>query len=100
MGSGMAQVGVLVLLTVVVLPCCFFTLLALLDRFERSLAPTLETPATPAVAELVTELVTEQVTELPVAAAVRPEPELVTLDMATARVAISTAVASPARAAV
>ncbi|MDQ1541872.1 MAG: hypothetical protein QOH29_2598, partial [Actinomycetota bacterium] len=28
------------------------------------------------------------------------EPELVTLDMATARVAISTAVASPARAAV
>jgi hypothetical protein len=92
MGSGMAQVGVLVLLTVVVLPCCFFTLLALLDRFERSLAPTLETPATPAVAELVTEL--------PVAAAVRPEPELVTLDMATARVAISTAVASPARAAV
>jgi hypothetical protein len=96
MGSGMAQVGVLVLLTVVVLPCCFFTLLALLDRFERSLAPTLETPATPAVAELVTELVTE----LPVAAAVRPEPELVTLDMATARVAISTAVASPARAAV
>ena len=96
MGSGLAQVGVLVLLTVVVLPCCFFTLLALLDRFERSLAPTLETLALAAVAEQVTQ----QVTEAPVPAAARPEPELVTLDMAAARVAMNAAIASPAPAAV
>ena len=38
MGGGLAQVGVLAVLAVIVLPCCFFTLLALLDRFERSLA--------------------------------------------------------------
>ena len=38
MGGGLAQVGILAVLTVIVLPCCFFTLLALLDRFERSLA--------------------------------------------------------------
>ena len=97
MGSGMAQVGALVFLTVVVLPCCFFTLLALLDRFERSLAPTHDTPATASVAEHVTEV---QVAEVPVAPAPRPEPELVTLDMAAARVAMNAAVASPARAAV
>lgn len=94
MGSGMAQVGVLVLLTVVVLPCCFFTLLALLDRFERSLAPTLQTPAAPAV--------TEQATLAP---AVEPREQpaergLVTLDVAPTRVAVNAAVASPASAAV
>ena len=38
MGGGFAQVGILAVLTVIVLPCCFFKLLALLDRFERSLA--------------------------------------------------------------
>jgi hypothetical protein len=38
MGGGLTQVGILAVLTVIVLPCCFFTLLALLDRFERSLA--------------------------------------------------------------
>ena len=36
---GVAQVGLILMLTVVGLPCAFFTLLALLDRFERSLAP-------------------------------------------------------------
>jgi hypothetical protein len=100
MGSGMAQVGALVFLTVVVLPCCFFTLLALLDRFERSLAPTLETPTTASVAEHVTEQVSQQVAEVPAAPVLRPEPELVTIDMAAARVAMNAAVASPARAAV
>jgi len=37
---GVAQVGLILMLTVVGLPCAFFTLLALLDRFERSLSPT------------------------------------------------------------
>jgi hypothetical protein len=37
-GSGLVEVTLLMVLTIVVLPCCFFTLLALLDRFERSLA--------------------------------------------------------------
>jgi hypothetical protein len=36
---GVAQVGLILVLTVVGLPCAFFTLLALLDRFERSLSP-------------------------------------------------------------
>jgi hypothetical protein len=36
---GVAQVGLILMLTVVGLPCAFFTLLALLDRFERSLSP-------------------------------------------------------------
>jgi len=44
MGSGLAEVFLLAALTIIVLPCCFFTLLALLDRFERSLDPTLQTP--------------------------------------------------------
>jgi hypothetical protein len=96
----MAQVGALVFLTVVVLPCCFFTLLALLDRFERSLAPRLETPPTASVTEHVTEQAAHPVAEVPVAPVSRPEPELVTLDMAAARVAMNAAVASPARAAV
>jgi hypothetical protein len=42
-GSGLAEVGLLAALTIVVLPCCFFTLLALLDRFERSLDPDAQT---------------------------------------------------------
>ena len=39
MGNGLAEVGFLAVLTVIVLPCCLFTLLALLDRFERNLDP-------------------------------------------------------------
>ena len=44
MGSGLAEVVLLAALTIIVLPCCFFTLLALLDRFERSLDPDIQTP--------------------------------------------------------
>lgn len=44
MGNGLAEVLLLAALTIVVLPCCFFTLLALLDRFERNLAPGAHTP--------------------------------------------------------
>jgi hypothetical protein len=43
-GSGLAEVVFLAVLTIIVLPCGFFTLLALLDRFERSLGPDLVTP--------------------------------------------------------
>ena len=39
MGNGLVEVVVLAALTIIVLPCCFFTLLALLDRFERNLDP-------------------------------------------------------------
>jgi hypothetical protein len=39
MGEGLTQVGLLAVLLLVVLPGCFFTLLALLDRMENSLAP-------------------------------------------------------------
>ncbi len=46
MGNGLAEVGFLAVLTIVVLPCCFFTLLALLDRFERNLDPDAQTPPT------------------------------------------------------
>ena len=45
MGNGLAEVGFLAVLTIVVLPCCLFTLLALLDRFERNLDP--DVPALP-----------------------------------------------------
>ncbi len=44
MGNGLAEVVVLAALTIIVLPCCFFTLLALLDRFERNLDPNAQTP--------------------------------------------------------
>lgn len=44
MGNGLAEVVFLAALTVVVLPCALFALLALLDRFERSLDPDLQTP--------------------------------------------------------
>jgi hypothetical protein len=46
-GNGLADVGFLAVLTIIVLPCCLFTLLALLDRFERNLDP--EVPAPPAL---------------------------------------------------
>ena len=39
MGNGLAEVGFLAVLTIIVLPSCLFTLLALLDRFERNLDP-------------------------------------------------------------
>ena len=39
MGSGLVEVVLLGALTIIVLPGCLFTLLALLDRFERSLDP-------------------------------------------------------------
>ena len=42
-GSGLVQVALLLVATVVGLPCFFFTLLALLDHFEQRL--TAETPA-------------------------------------------------------
>jgi hypothetical protein len=38
-GNGLAEVGLLAALTIVVLPCGLFTLLALLDRLERNLDP-------------------------------------------------------------
>lgn len=37
MGGGLLQVGILLVATVVGLPCFFFTLLALLDHFEQGL---------------------------------------------------------------
>jgi hypothetical protein len=43
-GNGLAEVGLLAVLTIIVLPCCLFTLLALLDRFERNLDPGAQTP--------------------------------------------------------
>jgi hypothetical protein len=45
-GNGLAEVGFLAVLTIIVLPCGFFTLLALLDRFERNLDPGAQTPPT------------------------------------------------------
>jgi len=39
MGAGYAQVGLLLLLTVVGLPLFFFGLMAALDRFERAISP-------------------------------------------------------------
>lgn len=38
MGAGYAQVGLLLLLTVVGLPLFFFALMAALDRFERAIS--------------------------------------------------------------
>jgi hypothetical protein len=46
-GNGLAEVGLLAALTIIVLPCCFFTLLALLDRFERNLEPDAAETLTP-----------------------------------------------------
>ncbi len=43
MGNGLAEVGFLAVLTIIVLPCGLFTLLALLDRFERNLDPDVQT---------------------------------------------------------
>ena len=46
MGNGLAEVGFLAVLTIIVLPCCLFTLLALLDRFERNLDPDVQAAPT------------------------------------------------------
>jgi len=43
MGAGLAQIGVLMVLTVIGLPLFFFGLMAALDRFEKSLS---ESPRT------------------------------------------------------
>lgn len=48
MGAGLAQVGILLLLTVVGLPLFFFGLMAALDRFERSLSEQPRTALPPA----------------------------------------------------
>ena len=65
---GVAQVGLILVLTVVGLPCAFFTLLALLDRFERSLSPNQAPP------ESVVTAAVSAVTSTPLAF---PEPTLV-----------------------
>ena len=74
MGSGLVEVVLLAALTIIVLPCCFFTLLALLDRFERSLdpdalpLPTLAVrPAAVTVAEMDDETAGADVVSLPIA---------------------------------
>jgi hypothetical protein len=64
-GNGLAEVGLLAVLTIVVLPCCLFTLLALLDRFERNLDP--DVPAAPTLVvktEPVVEAAAVEVAEL------------------------------------
>ena len=83
MGNRLAEVGLLPVLTIIVLLCCFFTLLALLDRFERNLDPEAQTsPAListlaaargqssdePAGADVVSLPVAVTVTEAPAAA--------------------------------
>jgi hypothetical protein len=79
--TGLVEVGGLLVLTVIVLPCCFFTLLALLDRFERSLAldaGTVRQVPGAAARELapgsdaVTDLVGASVAALPLNSAVGP----------------------------
>jgi hypothetical protein len=50
-GNGLAEVGFLAVLTIIVLPGCLFTLLALLDRFERNLDPDAQTLPTLVKAE-------------------------------------------------
>lgn len=62
MGAGYAQVGLLLLLTVVGLPLFFFGLMAALDRFERAISP--RPGAAPGVAPAV---VTPEPTPAPVA---------------------------------
>jgi len=55
MGAGLAQIGIVLVLTVIGLPLFFFGLMAALDRFERSLSAqprtvTQQTASSPAVA--------------------------------------------------
>jgi hypothetical protein len=97
MGEGLTQVGLLAFLLLVVLPGCFFTLLALLDRMENSLAPESTRPATVAHAAVIDTSDVEtldvetldvetldvepaggSVIALPLTAAVSPEPAAAT----------------------
>ena len=85
MGSGLVEVVLLAALTIIVLPCCFFTLLALLDRFERSLdpdalpLPTLAVrPAAVTVAEMDDETAGADVVSLPIAVAMTDSPAAAT----------------------
>jgi hypothetical protein len=86
-GNGLGEVGLLAALTIIVLPCCFFTLLALLDRFERNLDPDAQTPPTlvvkpaPAAAEsdpMDYESAGADVLSLPVAVTVAEAPAAAT----------------------
>ena len=86
MGNGLAEVGLLAALTIIVLPCCLFTLLALLDRFERSLDPDAQTPPTllvkpaplAAAADLDDDTAGADVVSLPVAVTVTEAPAAAT----------------------
>jgi hypothetical protein len=51
MGAGFAQIGLLLLLTVVGLPLFFFGLMAALDKFEHSLTPQPRVTVTPPAAD-------------------------------------------------
>jgi hypothetical protein len=87
-GSGLAEVALLAALTIVVLPCFFFTLLALLDRFERGLDPDEQAPPafvvkTASVAAVVEALVEDEsagadVVALPVAVTMTQAPAAAT----------------------
>jgi hypothetical protein len=85
-GNGLAEVGLLAALTIIVLPCCLFTLLALLDRFERSLDPDAQTPPTllvkpaplAAAADLDDDTAGADVVSLPVAVTVTEAPAAAT----------------------
>jgi hypothetical protein len=50
MGAGFAQIGMLILLTIIGLPLFFFALMAALDRFERTLSASPRTVAAHAAA--------------------------------------------------
>ena len=83
MGSGLAEVLILAALTIIVLPCGFFTLLALLDRFERSLDPDVQIAPTPLVrpvrvAALDDETAGADVVSLPIIATVVDAPAAAT----------------------
>ena len=85
MGSGLVEVVLLAVLTIIVLPCGFFTLLALLDRFERSLdpdalpPPTLAArPAAVAATEMDDENPGADVVSLPIAVTMTDSPAAAT----------------------
>ncbi|HZV26174.1 MAG TPA: hypothetical protein VFG00_07775 [Acidothermaceae bacterium] len=92
MGNGLAEVGFLAVLTIIVLPCGLFTLLALLDRLERNLDPDAQMPPTLVVkpepvvvaagvvtaAQLDDETVGGDVVSLPIAVTVTESPAAAT----------------------
>jgi hypothetical protein len=78
-GNGLAEVGLLAVLTIVVLPCCFFTLLALLDRFERNLDPEAQTPPALVVKPAPVTAASEQLDDEPEGADVVSLPIAVTV---------------------